>query len=285
MIITTENTCDLGRERLSELGVKEIFMQLSCENSEIPTDDLDLTDFYKYMRQGEVFRTSQVNLQNAKDFFTELSKVDDVLHIGFSSGQSASVQTCKRIADEINAESEHKIYVLDSLCSSAGQGLFVEMVVGYYKDTNCTMKELIDYAENLKYDIAHYFTVDDLKYLERGGRISKTSAMFGKLLKIKPVLRLDRMGRIVAYQKVISRKSSIKRLVELYKELADFSCDFVNISHADCVEDANALKDLTLEVNPKAKISIYQIGATIGSHSGPGTLALFFKRRSDFYNN
>lgn len=284
MIIVVENTCDLGKERIEELGVQSMNMQLACENETVDTSDLPLTDFYQLMRKGEVFRTSQVNEYTARETFERLVKEDDVLLVGFTSGLSASVESCKRIAEDINSNSKHKIYVIDSLCASAGQGLFLEMIVRKYNETNCSIDELIKYAEELKFDIAHYFTVEDLKYLERGGRISKTSAIIGKLLTIKPVLRIDRKGKIVSYQRVISRKKSIKRLAELYSELADLSCDYVNISHADSEKDANTLKDLILEINPKAKIAIYQIGATIGSHSGPGTLALFFLRKHDFYN-
>lgn len=284
MIITIENTCDLSKEKIEELGVKVVNMQLSCANASIDTSNIDLKQFYQFMRSGEVFRTSQVNEFDAENFFRKYIEEDDILHIGFSSGQSASVETAKRVANKINKEGGHKVYVIDSLCSSSGQGFFCELVVKKLKETNCSIEELKDYAEKLKIRIAHYFTVDDLKYLERGGRISKTSAIIGKLLSIKPVLRLDSKGRIVPFQKVISRKKAIQRLVELYQELADKSFNLVNISDADCGNDADILKKKLLEINPSLNINIYQIGSTIGSHCGPGTLALYFVRREDYVN-
>ncbi len=284
MIITIENTCDLSKEKIEELGVKVVNMQLSCENASVDTTNLDLKEFYRLMRNGEVFRTSQVNEFDAENFFRTYIKDDDILHLGFSSGQSASVETAKRVASKINKEGGHQIYVVDSLCSSSGQGYFCELVVNRLRETNCSIEELRDYAEELKVRIAHYFTVDDLKYLERGGRISKTSAIIGKLLSIKPVLRLDSKGRIVPFQKVISRKKALQRLVELYDELADKSVNLINISDADCCADAEILKQKLLELNPNLTINIYQIGSTIGSHCGPGTLALYFVRRNDYVN-
>lgn len=284
MIITIENTCDLSKEKIEALGVKVVNMQLSCENASVDTTNLDLKEFYRLMRNGEVFRTSQVNEFDAENFFRTYIKDDDILHLGFSSGQSASVETAKRVANKINKEGGHQIYVVDSLCSSSGQGYFCELVVNRLRETNCSIEELRDYAEELKVRIAHYFTVDDLKYLERGGRISKTSAIIGKLLSIKPVLRLDSKGRIVPFQKVISRKKALQRLVELYEELADKSVNLVNISDADCGADAEILKQKLLELNPNLTINIYQIGSTIGSHCGPGTLALYFVRRNDYVN-
>lgn len=285
MIISAENTCDLTKEKIEELGLHIVNMQLSCENENIDTNNLPIDEFYRAMRNGEVFRTSQVNEMVAREFFEKLVQEDDVLHLGFSSGQSASINTIKRVADEINQNSKHKIYVVDSLCSSAGQGFYCELVVKHLRETNCTIQELEEYANELKYDIAHYFTVDDLKYLMRGGRISRTSAILGKVLMIKPVLRLNRKGEIVSLQKVISRKKALARLVELYKELADMNYDLVNIGNGDCIGDANLVKDELLKVNPNAKINIYSIGPTIGSHSGPGTLAIFFVRKHDFYND
>lgn len=284
MIITIENTCDLTPERIAELGVKVIDMQLSCSNESVETKGLSNEEFYRLMRNGEEFKTSQINEFEAEQFFRENVAKDDVLHLAFTSGQSANCEAMKRVAEKINAESEHKIYVVDTLCSSTGQGYLCERVVERLKETNCSIEELVQYAEGLKHRIAHYFTVDDLKYLERGGRVSKASAIIGKLLYIKPVLRLDSCGRIVSFQKVISRKKALQRLVELYEELADKSVEYVSINNADCAEDAEVLRQKLLEVNPNLKISIYQIGATIGSHCGPGTIAVFFVRRADFVN-
>ncbi|MBQ8749470.1 MAG: DegV family protein [Clostridia bacterium] len=285
MIITIENTCDLTNEKIEELGVKVIKMKFTAENESLDTNKIDIKEFYNLMRTGEVFRTSQVNEFEAKEFFEKYIEQDDILHLSFTSGLSASLEAVKRVAEEINAKNEHKVYVVDTLCASAGQGLFCELIVKKLKETNCNIQELVNYAEELKYDLAHYFTVDELKYLVRGGRVSKTSAFIGKLLTIKPILRIDRKGKIVAMSKVISRKKSLQKLAELYNELADKTNDLVYISHADCEQDANLLKEQILNINPNAKIEIYQIGATIGSHCGPGTLALFFVRRHDYFND
>ncbi|MGN1227984.1 MAG: DegV family protein, partial [Christensenellales bacterium] len=156
MIITIENTCDLDKKKIEELGVKVINMKFTADNENIDTNNLDIKEFYKLMREGEVFRTSQINEYDAYTFFENFAKEDDVLHLGFSSGQSASVETAKRVAEEINKKSEHKVYVIDTMCSSAGQGLFCEMVVNKLKETNYSIEELVSFAEELRYDLAHY---------------------------------------------------------------------------------------------------------------------------------
>ena len=169
------------------------------------------------------------------------------------------------------------MYVVDSLCASLGQGLFLDYIIKF-SNKGKSIIETRDYAEELKLKIRHEFTVDDLFHLKRGGRVSATTAIVGSLIGIKPILHVDDNGKLIAIDKVRGRKASLKQIAKYFTENNDISDNEpVFISHADAIEDANYLKDLILEIRPNIEVYINYIGPVIGAHAGQGTIALFYR--------
>ncbi|HPU58083.1 MAG TPA: DegV family protein [Candidatus Avimonas sp.] len=280
--ITTDSTSDLPKQFYIERGIKFIGLIFQIDGKEY-SEDLNLTlttkEFYDMLRKGKHSTTTQINTYDFIEFAEPiLASGEDILHIAFSSSLSGTYESCKRGAEELKDKyPERKIIVVDSLCASLGEGL-----LAYYADENrkkgMSIEENAEWLENHKLNICHWFTVDDLNHLYRGGRLSKTSAIFGTLLGIKPVLHMDDSGRLKPVEKARGRAASIDALVKKVVETAneDIKSQQVFISHADCMDDAKKLADkLRREVGIQ-NILISGIGAVIGSHSGPGTLAVFF---------
>ncbi|MBP5307713.1 MAG: DegV family EDD domain-containing protein, partial [Clostridia bacterium] len=167
---------------------------------------------------------------------------------------------------------ERNIAVVDSICACAGQGYYAVAVARYFKEH--TFAETVEYAEWLKHKIIHLFVVDNLKYLARGGRISKATALLGNAIHMKPVMHMDKAGRLVPYKKVLSRKKSVMEIGDLASEKYDGTLPFIYIAHADCPEEARFLAD-RIERNTGVKPEIFDLGMVIGSHSGPGTLSVY----------
>ena len=186
--------------------------------------------------------------------------------------------TKKAIAiNELNNEYDNKVYVVDSLCASLGQGLFLDYIVKY-ADEGKSIKEVINFAEDLKLKIRLEFTVDDLFHLKRGGRVSAATAIVGSLMGIKPILHVNNEGKLIAIDKVRGRRASLKHLANLFKEYNDINeNEPVFISHGDSIEDAELLKQFILDIKPNVNVYINYIGPVIGSHAGQGTIALFYK--------
>ena len=172
------------------------------------------------------------------------------------------------------------MYVVDSLCASLGQGLFLDYIIKF-SNKGKSIIETRDYGEEFKLKIRHEFTVDDLFHLKRGGRVSATTAIVGSLIGIKPILHVDDNGKLIAIDKVRGRKASLKQLAKYFNENNDISDNEpVFISHADAIEDANYLKDLILQVRPNIEVYINYIGPVIGAHAGQGTIALFYRGKN-----
>lgn len=276
-VIMTDTACDIEQSVLTEWGIDAVKLSYSFENGE-NNEELSSTDFYARMRAGEVAKTSAVNPDTfVKTFTTVLEQGVDILYIAFSSGLSTTCNSARIAADELKEQyPERKVVVVDSLCASAGQGLFVYLV-NQKKLSGASLEEAADYAEEIKLNICHWFTVDDLVYLKRGGRVSPAVAFVGGMLGIKPVMHVDNEGHLVNVEKVRGRKAAIQALAGKLDEYAlDKANGEIFISHGDCVDDANTLADILVQkCNSKVNI-ITDIGAVIGAHSGPGTLALFF---------
>lgn len=277
-IIATDSTCDLPKEMLRAMGVECIDMLYYVNDVEFGKNDsnqLEFHEFYDSMRNGARTSTSMVNEQSAREFLCELlSSGKNVLYIAFASALSGSYDNFRRVADELNAKNENKVYVIDSRSASAGEGLFVTLI-NEKRRSGATFEETCEYARTIQPHVLHYFVVDDLKYLARGGRLSKGSAFFGNMLNIKPVLHVDEEGRLIPIKKVIGRKKSLKSLFEKMEERYDKESNIIYITHGDCFDDAKYVSDLIVEkfgVTPK----IMPLSYVIGSHSGPGTVALFF---------
>jgi len=239
--------------------------------------ELSPKDFYKALREGKSASTSLVNSYTFYEFFKPyLISGKDVLYIGFSSGLSASFEQSQMAAKQLSEEfPDRKIICIDSLCASMGEAL-----LAYYaaleKKNGKTIEEVADITRQLVPTICHWFTVDDLQHLKRGGRVSAATAAVGTLLSIKPILHVDNAGKLMPKDKIRGRKKSIEELFNIMKEnIAKLQEQTVFISHGDCIEDAEYLKELTMTLGVQ-NIVIGHIGPVIGAHSGPGTVALFF---------
>jgi DegV family protein with EDD domain len=243
--------------------------------------DLKLTtkEFYDQLRAGKQSSTMQVNTYEFTEFAEPfLAAGEDVLHVAFSSGLSGTFDSCNRGAEELRAKyPDRNIIVVDSLCASMGEGLLT-----YYADENrkagMSLTDNAAWLESNKLNFCHWFTVNDLMHLHRGGRVSKTSAIMGSILGIKPVLHVDDDGHLILMTKVRGRGASIDALVNKLKETAhdNIADQMVFISHGDCIEEAELLAEKLKKTVGIKKFMISDIGAVIGSHSGPGTIALFF---------
>jgi DegV family protein with EDD domain len=230
------------------------------------------------MRNGGVVKTSAVNVDSFAIKFEELLKRGlDILYIGFSSGLSTTYNCARLAADQLkNKYPERKIITVDTLAASAGIALLIDLVIGK-KNEGATIDEAAKYAESMKLKVCHWFTVDDLVYLKRGGRISPTTAFFGNMLGIKPVLHVDNDGHLINILKVRGRRVSIMTLADKYGELCDDQDKkIVYISHADCLREAEELGKIIKEKYGAETKLITNVGTVIGAHSGPGTIALFF---------
>ena len=278
-ILLTDSACDLKPEVLNEWGVK--FINLSFhfegEEKEYSNDEMDIKTFYDRMRKGETAKTSAINPETFSHRFEELlSEGRDILYIGFSSGLSTTFNSARIAADELKAKyPERKIICVDSLCASAGQGMLVYLAAKK-RDLGADLETVAEYIEGIKLNLCHWFTVDDLVYLKRGGRVSPTVAFVGGILGIKPILHVDNEGKLINVSKARGRKASLNALLDKYGELAENRQGTVFISNADCHEDASYLKTQFKErYNAEIEI-VTDIGPVIGAHSGPGTIAVFF---------
>ena len=242
---------------------------------------MPVKDFYDKMRAGSLPTTSQANPEEAALLYESILKDNDVdiLHIAFSSGLSGSFNSCRiAAADVCEKYPDHRIVVVDSLAATLGQGLLVYKAV-QLKEAGKSLDEVAAWVEENKYHLVHNFTVDDLFHLHRGGRLSKTAAIVGTMINLKPVLHVDDEGHLVMLSKVRGRKKSLTGLVDcMEKQLGDWKDknDIIFISHGDCPEDAQFVADLIKERFGYENFMIDYIGATIGAHSGPGTVALFY---------
>lgn len=281
--IVTDSTADLPKEYLEQHGVGcvNLCYTISGETYGGTGKELDWKEFYAMMRAGQMPSTSQVNPEEFKAFFKEcLKETKEILYLAFSSGLSGTCGSARIAAEELMEENpEIKIRVIDSLCASMGEGLFVYKAIGM-KEEGKSMDEIADWLETYVLNFIHVFTVDDLNHLYRGGRVSKATAIIGTIAAIKPLLHVDDEGHLVALSKTRGRKKSLIGLVDLMEEkMGDFkeqNKEMIMISHGDALEDAEFVRDEVKARFGFENFMINNIGPTIGAHSGPGTIALFF---------
>jgi len=278
-VMFTDSACDILPEKLAEWDVELIRMPyLFTDDGKDKLDhDQPMKEFYDEMRGGRVAKTSGLNEEAVRSAFVPVLEAGkDILYIAFSSGLSVTCESGKKVAEAMKGSyPERKIRVVDSLAASAGEGLFVYLGVKN-RENGMTLDENADALEADKLHICHWFTVEDLKYLKRGGRVSAATALLGTALNVKPVLHVDNEGHLIKMTQVHGRKKSIRTMAEkLGESILDDTPIF--ISHGDCIEDAEKLKDI-LETDYHKKVDLITgIGSVIGAHSGPGTLALFFR--------
>lgn len=280
-VITTDNNSDLPDKFFQEHGVGCTYLSYSMDGKNYTHENfLPEHEFYEAMRNGSLPTTAQVNPDSVRSLMEPyLKEGKDILHIAFSSGLSGTYNSCRIAAEELAEEyPQRKITVIDSLGASLGQGLLVYLAQ-QKKEAGEDMESVAKWVEENKLKMIHLFTVDDLNHLYRGGRISKTTAVVGSVLNIKPVLHVDGEGKLTALGKVRGRKKALLELVNLMdKKIGSFhdSCDTIFISHGDCEEEARFVENKIKEKYNINTVLINYVGATIGAHSGPGTVALFF---------
>ena len=280
-VITTDNNSDLPEKYFKDHGVGCMYLSYSMNGKNYTHENfLPEHEFYEAMRNGSMPTTAQVNPENAKALLEPyLKEGKDILHIAFSSGLSGTYNSSRIAAEELMEDyPDRKIIVVDSLSASLGQGLLV-WLAQQKKELGQTLEDVADWVEKNKLKMVHLFTVDDLNHLYRGGRVSRTTAIVGSMLNIKPVLHVDNEGKLTAIGKVRGRKKALQELVKLMDEkIGSFGadCDTIFISHGDCEQDAQYVAAKVKEKYNIKNIIINQVGATIGAHSGPGTMALFF---------
>lgn len=281
-VIITDSCCDLSSETAEKEELTVIPLLLTLEGKEyrnyLDGREIGSKEFYGKLRAGSTATTAAINPDVFTTVFEEfLKQGKDILYLGFSSGLSSTYHASTLAAEELSAKyPESKIYCVDTLAASMGQGLLVYLAAKK-KQGGATIEEVRDFVEQNKLNLCHWFTVDDLNHLKRGGRVSAATALVGTMLNIKPVLHVDDEGHLINVGKARGRKASIESLFNHMKESAiNPSEQTVFISHGDCEQDAITLKNIVeKELSPK-EIHINTIGPVIGAHSGPGTLALFF---------
>ncbi len=281
-VILTDSCADLTAAMVEQLDVQVLPLSFNMDEKIVfnypDNREMDPHEFYDSLRAGKTATTSAVNVAQ----FTEamepcLQAGKDVLVLAFSSGLSTTYNSAAIAADDLKEKyPERKIYVVDTLCASLGQGLLVYLAAKE-RAKGKSIEEVLDWAEANKMSVAHQFTVNDLFHLKRGGRVSAATAVVGSMLAIKPVLHVDDEGHLINIGKVRGRAASLKALVDAMEKAAiDPANQTVFISHGDCWDDANAVADMVKERFGVKEVIMNYVGPVIGAHAGPGVVALFY---------
>ena len=278
-IIFTDSSADLTKEMSEELGLRTIQLDVIVEGEEpTPNDQVDIKEIYAKLRAKKGASTSAVSIDRFLSAFEEAIAQDkDVLYLGFSSGLSGTFNAGSVAMRELSEKyPDRKLYAVDTLCASMGQGLLVYLAAKK-KQAGEDIESVKQYVESLIPNLCHWFTVDDLFFLKRGGRVSAATAVVGTMLNIKPVLHVDNAGKLINVTKARGRKAAIDTMFDKMKAtILPNVNETVFISHGDCIADAEYLANRIQTELGIEDVKINYVGAVIGSHSGPGTLALFF---------
>lgn len=280
-VIFTDCNADLSAQTKEAWNVQVIGQELVFEGDEsmYSTDEIDINVIYQRMREGGFVKTAATNMDTfCRRFIPALEMGKDVLYVGFSSGLSITFQSACQAVEELKEKyPERKVLCVDTLGASAGEAMLVHFAVEK-RDAGANVEETADYVRSLVLQLCHWFTVDDLVYLKRGGRVSPAVALVGGALGIKPVMHMDNEGHLVKTGTARGRKAALQALADKYMELARHpgADDLVYLCHADCEADAQKLAVL-LHERCGVKVSLVEdIGPAIGAHAGPGTIAVFF---------
>lgn len=281
-VIITDSTSDLTPEQINDLGLTVIPMEFHIGDKTYKNypDERDITskEFYDLLRKGGTSNTTLINTTTFVEFFEKVLKEGkDVLYMGFSSGLSGSFNASCIAAQTLQEKyPDNKIYTVDTLSASMGEGLLV-FHAATRKNAGMGIDDLRTWIEENKLKLCHWFTVDDLNHLKRGGRVSSTAAFIGTMLSIKPVMHVDNEGHLIPTEKARGRKISLTTLLKMMeKTVIKPEEQTIFISHGDSIEDAEFLANLVREKLNVKDIKMNYIGPVIGAHSGPGTIALFF---------
>lgn len=281
-VILTDSTSDLSQKIADEINVAVLPLQLELDGLVYRNfaDEREITsdEFYDAMRNGKMPKTSQINVNDFCEYFSEyLDKGLDVLYLAFSSGLSGTYNASVMAINELKEKyPEREMISVDTLAASMGEGLLVYYAAQQKKD-GMDIHELAKWVEENKLNLCHWFTVDNLHHLKRGGRISAATAIVGTALQIKPVLHVDDEGHLISVSKVRGRKASLDAMVDKMTENYTNVYDTVMISHGDCLNDAQYIADkIKKQFKSVKEVIIGNVGPVIGSHTGPGVVALFF---------
>lgn len=278
-VIVSDSTVDLPKEYLKEKQVPIISLSYVMDGVTYEEmDGLSHKEFFEKLRAGSLPTTSQINPEQAREALEPFAKEGkDILYIGFSSGLSGSYNSVRMAAEDLSEEyPEIEIITIDSLCACMGEGLLLHKAL-QLKEQGMPMKAIADWVEQNKLHICHNVTVDDLNHLHRGGRISKTTAVVGSMIKIKPIIHMSDEGKLVVIGKERGRKKSLISIVDrMEKQMQGYENDIVMITHGDCIEDAEFVKKQVEERFGIHNVMINGIGSVIGSHTGAGVVAVFF---------
>lgn len=284
-IISCCSTVDITEEHLRQLHIPYVCFHFELDGKEYLDDlgkSISFPDFYRSMAQGAETKTSQVNAEEFKAYFEPFLKDGkDIIHLCLSSGISGTINSANIARDALLEEyPERKIYIVDSLAASSGSGLLVDKLAEL-RDEGKTIDELYEWVEKHKLNLHHWFFSSDLTFFIKGGRITKTAGFIGGMLNICPLLNVNNEGKLIPRYKIRTKRKVIQAIVDKMEEFAENGLDYSGkcyISHSACLEDAAAVAKLVEERFSKlnGKVEINDIGTTIGSHTGPGTVALFF---------
>ncbi len=284
-VIMTDSSCDLPAKLADEMELTVLPLYVDVDGQKftnyLDEREISFAEIYAKLRTKCPAKTSAVNVNDFMEPMESLLKDGkDVLYIGFSSGLSGTYNAGAMAARELAEKyPERKILTSDSLCASMGQGLLVYLA-WQQKQQGKSIEEVRDFVEENKLHLCHWFTIDDLMFLKRGGRVSGATAIVGSMLSIKPVMHVDNDGHLIKVDTARGRKASIKALADRAEQLGiDLANQVVFISHGDCIEDANYLADIMRNRFHVKDVVISYVGPVIGAHSGPGTIALFFLGR------
>ncbi len=279
-VIVTDSSSDLPRDVIEQYDLSVIQLAVTVEGEQTkPNNEIDITEFYAKLRAKKGAKTAAVNIETfEKEFEAQLAQGKDILYLGFSSGLSGTFNAGFVAAREMSEKyPERTCVAVDTLCASLGQGLLV-VLAARKKAEGASLEQVRDYVEGIKLNLTHLFTVNDLFFLHRGGRVSAVTAVAGSALGIKPIMHVDNDGHLVKIGTKRGRTASIDDLCARMQALAiDPAEQLVFISHGDCEDEAKYLADrIQKTMGVKQPILISHVGPVIGAHSGPGTMALFF---------
>lgn len=273
----TDDSCDLPLEYYAEHDIQVVFLRFTMDDQTYTRKDMPPKAFYAQIRAGKMPVTTQVGVDEwMTSFEPHLAAGKDILYIGFSTGLSGTCGSAQVAARELmDRYPERKIIVVDSLCASLGQGLLV-VKANKMRQAGASMEEVAQWVEENKLHMSHMVAVDDLMHLHRGGRVSKTSAVAGSLLGIKPIIHMDNEGKLTAIDKIRGRKQSLQAIVSKTQKLVgDTPNDYFMVCHSDCEEEANYVAELAAKTFGIKEYLVGDIGPVIGSHTGIGTISLF----------
>lgn len=280
LVIYTDETSDLPEKYYKELNIKVLNLSFNIDERHYTNegdDTLTIEEFYTALRAGKKVSTSQINPDKfEKAFEEELKKGNNVVFIAISSGLSGTYNNAVTAANNLNPKYEAKIYPIDSLGAALGEGLITLKTAEFAKKAK-SVQEVVDYAANLVPKMFYAVTVDDLRHLQRGGRVTKSAAFIGTLLQLKPMIYVNTEGKLIPFAKSLGRKKALNNLIDIMeKYYIKEENDIIAIGHSDCLEDAKTVGRMIEERLGIKNIIYNYLGKIIGAHTGPGTVALFF---------